>query len=294
MRRSNYYNKNSNQSIVVSYALLAFCSKLHITRNILQQPSFRINMRTIITRSAQKKLASEPATLAKKPISKAPLKPKTAAASSRLSASKNTTVKSPSSQTKSIDRQSQKPLIKKVLPPKNAKVISSKSPKVSAVVKAPAMAKRSPSKVLVPKVSLNKPQQNIVKAMNPESPSTSGMKPNASRGKSNSTKGKRLHDFSVELQSQDSTSFEAQSARGGDIAMETLPSLATELENLPKIKSVSQFDASEKAGSTRSLMSPAIKHPQVTLQSSKLKATDDDELKTTQGVLKTSVDATQN
>ena len=125
--------------------------------------------------------------------------------------------------------------------------------------------------------------------MNPESSEASALKPNASRAKCFSTKGKRLHcpilDSSVELQSQDSTSFEAQSAKGGDIAMEVLPSLASELENMPKISPVSQFDASEKAGTMRRLISPAIKPPQVSPQSSKLKASDCDELKT-QEVLK--------
>ena len=97
-------------------------------------------------------------------------------------------------------------------------VLIGESQKVSSKA-SPAPINKNLTKARTPKVQK-------ARLVNPESSSPSAGK---------MVRAKHLTMDVCELQSQDSTSFDAQSARGGELLTETLPLLTSELETLPKI-----------------------------------------------------------
>mmetsp|Transcript_15137 Transcript_15137/g.19151 ORF Transcript_15137/g.19151 Transcript_15137/m.19151 type:complete len:113 (-) Transcript_15137:805-1143(-) len=88
-------------------------------------------------------------------------------------------------------------------------------------------------------------------------------------------KPKRASHFAAmdtsDLQSQDSTSFEVQSTRGAsEICLDMLPSLASELEGLPKIVTkVAQTIAAKKETGKAGSVLKKLKSPDVKLNSVK-------------------------
>ena len=190
----------------------------------------------MMTRSAQKRQQAEPKPIAKKPIAKA-AKP----TQSQRQATMRTT-RSMSSQSANQSAQSSKSLTQiKSLPIKKdptKKKIGNQRP-----LKSPKVSSATTSKNCK---SPRDQKRQAAAFINPESPA-----PPTSKAIPKRVRAPQPPAIdTAELQSQESTSFEVHSARGADISVEALPSLASELEGLPRIgrPSIEVTKAMKKGG----------------------------------------------